>query len=162
MKPLLAVAMSCALAACATFGTHGLVPGQSRLADVERAMGAPAERAGGPGGEQRLYYPRGRATYVASIGADGTLRSLEQRLGYASFAKLVPNTTQAREVRELLGPPLRVDRMPRQQRDVWEYPWQLGEERRILWAQFSYDGTLREVIEMRDEASYPQSGPSKD
>ena len=147
------------LAGCASHAE--LKPG-ARLAEVDRVMGAPSERVAGPGGETRLYYPRGRQTYVASIGADGVLRSFEPRLNYDSIKKLVPNATSAKQVRELLGPPPRTARMPRQQRDVWEYPWQNYEELRILWVQFSYDGMLREVIEQRDEAAYPQGGPGKD
>jgi hypothetical protein len=161
MKALLAGVLAAMIAGCASYSGSGLQPGQARLADVERAMGAPAERVNAPNGDTHLYYPRGRQTYVAAIGADGTLRGIEQRLSYASFQKLVPNTTQAKEVRELLGPPQRVSRMERQQRDVWEYQWRNYEEMRILWVQFSYDGTLRETIELRDEAAYPQSGPAK-
>lgn len=158
MKKLLPLVVALAAAGCASHAE--LKPGSS-AADLERVMGSPAERINA-GSETRLYYPRGRQVYVATVGQDGVLRSLDQRLSYTTFEKLQPHVTTANEARELLGPPRRVARMPRQERDVWEYPWQNYEELRILWAQFSYDGTLREVIEMRDNDAYPQSGPAKD
>ena len=154
-------AFALALAAgCASYDGRDLKAGVSRIGDVEQAMGPAAERLPGPGGETRLYYPRGRHTYVATISPEGVLRGVEQRLGYESFRKLVPNSTSAKQVRELLGPPRQTMRLPRQQLEVWEYPWQNVEELRILWAHFSPDGTLRQVIEMRDNDAYPQSGPS--
>ena len=159
---VLAVAL---LSGCVSRDGRGLEAGKARQADVEAAMGAPAESVKRPDGSTLLYYPRlpfGRASFVATIGPDGVLRGIEQRLAYEYIKRIAPNTTTGKDLRELLGPPYRVVRMERQQRDVWEYPWQLGEDRRILWVQLSYDGTVREVIEMHDFDSDPPSGPAKD
>ena len=70
------------LAGCASFDGRGLAPGQSTAADVERVMGAPAEKRQ-VGAETWYFYPRqpyGRAMYVARVGSDGRLAALEQRL----------------------------------------------------------------------------------
>jgi hypothetical protein len=153
------------LGGCAAFDGRGLEPGKARVADVEAAMGTPVERAAGPDGSSRLYFtrlPSGRANFVATIGPDGLLRGIEQQLTYDNIKRIAPNVTTSKEVRDLLGPPARIVRMARQQRDVWEYPWQLAEDRRMLWVQHSYDGTVRELIEMHDYESDPPSGGDKD
>ena len=149
------------LAGCGSFGPP-LEPGKSRLADVERTMGAPVERVSAADGSTRLYYTRlpfGRANYVATVGADGVLSGFEQQLTLENIKRIAPTATSAKQLRELLGPPDRIVRMERQQRDVWEYPWRISEDQRILWVQLSYDGTVREVLEMHDYESDPPSGP---
>jgi hypothetical protein len=160
-----AIAATLLAAGCTSFDGGGLEAGKSRLADVEAAMGAPTERVARPDGSTQLYYsrlPAGRKVFVATVGPDGVLRGLDQRLTSDNIRKIAPNTTTAKEVRELLGPPWRVVRMPRQNVDSWEYPWLNVEDRRILWVNLSGDGVVREVIEMHDYESDPPSGPSKD
>jgi len=152
------------LAGCASYSGSSLVPGKSTRAEVEATMGRPAEVLSRPNGDTLLYYsrlPLGRETYVATVGADGVLRGIGQRLTRQNIAKVAAGAP-AKEVRELLGPPFRVVRMKRMERDVWEYPWREIEDRRILWVQFSNDGQVREVIEMHDYESDPPSGPDKD
>jgi hypothetical protein len=61
-------------------------------------------------------------------------------------------------VRELFGPPGEVSRLPRQQREVWEYKWLYYDDKRVLWVQFSDDGIVREAINMHDYESDPVSG----
>jgi hypothetical protein len=161
MRIIAALAVAFLLAACASFDGRGLVPGKSTAGDVEALMGTPADRVTRPNGDTLLYYsrlPEGRATYVATIGPDGVLRGIEQRLNYESIGKIVPHATTAKEVRELLGPPYRITSMDRLKRDVWEYPWRNAEDRRMLWVQVSGDGIVREVIEMHDFESDPPSG----
>jgi outer membrane protein assembly factor BamE (lipoprotein component of BamABCDE complex) len=152
------------LAGCASFSGSSLVPGKSTRAEVEATMGRPADVLSRPNGDTLLYYSRlpfGREMYVATVGPDGVLRGIEQRLTRQNIARVAAGA-QAKEVRELLGPPFRAVRMERMQRDVWEYPWREIEDRRILWVQFSNDGQVREVIEMHDYESDPPSGPDKD
>ncbi|HYD55448.1 MAG TPA: hypothetical protein VEB41_00930 [Burkholderiales bacterium] len=167
MKTLVpALVLSAALAAgCASFDGRDLEPGKARLADVEASMGKPTERVARPDGGTDLYYSRlpfGRTMYVASLDRDGVLRSLDQRLTLANIQKIVPDTTTAKQVRELLGPPFRIERMPRQGYNSWEYPWQISEDRRILWVNVSDDGIVRQVIQMHDYETDPPSGPAKD
>src|SRR5207302_5444127 len=101
-----------ALTGCAGFSGRGLVPGQSSAEEVEALMGPAADTRQGPGGETVRYYsrlPYGREMYAARIGSDGKLRALEQRLTDDNVAKLRPGVARAHEVRDLIGPPYRVD-----------------------------------------------------
>jgi hypothetical protein len=148
------------LAGCASFDGHTLVPGKATAKEVTSLMGAPALELKRPNGERRLYftrYPFGRATFVATIGADDLLRGIDQRLNYWNIYKVQPGMRRD-EVRELLGPPREISRLPRQQREVWEYPWRhAASELRIMWVQFSDDGVVREVVEMHDHEAQPES-----
>ncbi|HWA39506.1 MAG TPA: hypothetical protein VG873_16750 [Burkholderiales bacterium] len=160
MRSKLLLLAAAALAGCASF--QPLEPGKARLADVEARFGKPLERVALPDGGSRTFYstlPEGRENFAVTAGADGVVREIRQQLTWDSIKRITPNATSAKDLRELLGPPFRVVRMERQQRDVWEYPWRLSEDRRILWVQVSYDGTVREVIEMHDYESDPPSGP---
>ena len=105
--------------------------------------------------------PKGRHTYVATVGPDGELGSLDQRLTYENAMKLVVGTTTAGEVRELLGPPGLVSHYPRQERHVWEYKWINVEDKRVLWVQFSDDWIVREVVNMHDYESDPPGGRAR-
>src|SRR5262245_62400931 len=118
MKTLPALCFTLALAGCASFDGRGLVPGQSTAAEVQSVMGTPAEKRQ-VAGETWFFYPRqpfGRTTFVARIAADGRLIAVEQRLTDANVAKIIPNTTNAEQVRDLFGQTwsnMRVDRMTR-------------------------------------------------
>ena len=149
------------IAGCASYSGKGLIPGTSTAADVEALMGRPAERIAKPDGSSVLYYPHapvGRETYAVSIGADGKVQAVEQRLTDANIARLVRGTTTAREVRELFGPPPITTRLPRLQREVWEYPMDNIAMPYLLLVQFSGDGIVREVFKMKDYAAEPPSG----
>ena len=148
------------LAGCASFDGHTLVPGKATAKEVTSLMGAPALELERPNGERLLYftrYPFGRATFVATIAPDGVLRGIEQRLNYWNIYAVKAGMRKD-EVRELLGPPREISRLPRQQREVWEYPWRHAvRELRILWVQFSDDGVVREVVETHDDEADPES-----
>ena len=158
MKRVWLAAAIAMLAGCAVYDGRGLVPGQSTAADVQALMGPPVERLAKPDGTSILYYPKGplgRATYAATLGADGVLRGIEQVLTHENAAKLVVGITTAQEVRELFGPPSWVSHFPRQGRHVWEYKWRNVEDRRVFWMKFSDDGILREAINSHDFDSDP-------
>jgi hypothetical protein len=160
-----AVALAALLTGCAGFSGSDLIAGKSTAAEVQASMGEPAEKLALPGGDSVWYYPRGplgRHTFAVTLGADGVLRGIEQRLTMDNVAKLVENRSTAKEVRELLGPPPTERAFPRLRRYVWIYPMQLVEELRILWVQFSPDDIAREIIETHDYASDPASGASSD
>jgi hypothetical protein len=147
---IVTAALSLALAGCASFDGRGLTPGQSGAAEVERVMGAPAEKRQ-VGAETWYFYsrqPYGRVTYVARVGPDGRLVGLEQRLTDANVAKIVPNTTRAQDVRDLLGPPWTAVQYGQLDRNIWTWwmhrygdPGVPGE----LVVQMSPDGVVREV-----------------
>ena len=149
------------LAGCASFDGRSLTPGKSTRAEVEATMGRPAEVLTRPNGDTRLYFSRlpfGREIYVATVGGDGVLRTIEPTLTRKNIAG-IKEGMKAAEVRERLGPPYRNVYMKLIDRDVWEYPWRIVEDKRILWVQFSRDGIVQEVIEMHDFEADPPSGP---
>ena len=152
------------LSGCASFDGHTLVPGKATAAEVTALMGVPEMELKRPNGDTWLYFPRhpyGRATFVAAIGSDGVLRNIEQRLTEQNIHR-ISEGMRREEVSELLGPPREVSRLPRQQREVWEYPWRFAvTEMRILWVQFSDDGVVREVIEMHDEKAQPTASDAR-
>lgn len=137
-------------AGCASFDGRGLQPGQSSAADVERVMGAPAEKRQ-VGAETWYFYsrqPYGRVMYVARVASDGRLVALDQRLNDATVAKIVPNSTQAGDVRDLLGPPYTAVRYPGLDRDIWTWWMRHYGDPGVpveLVVQMSPDGVVREV-----------------
>jgi len=146
------------VAGCASYDGHTLVPGKASAAEVKALMGVPALELKRPNGDTLLYftrYPSGREIFVAVIRADGVLHGIEQRLTRLNIHTLAVGMRED-AVRELFGPPREISRLPRQQRNVWEYPWREAREPRILWVQFSDDGLLREVIETHDYKADPQ------
>jgi len=92
-----------------------------------------------------------------TVHSRGELRALEQRLTYANIHAVRAGMTRD-DVRRLLGPPYEISRLPRQQREVWEYPWlHAAREGRVLFAQFADDGVVREVIERHDYERDPEN-----
>ena len=163
MKNPAILVLGAALAAgCASYDGSGLVAGQSTTADVERLMGRPAEKVAAANGDSTWFYPHnpaGRDTYAVRVSTEGVVRSVEQRLTVDNMAKLVAGSTTTKEVRELFGPPNRVIRMERQQREAWEYyyynPIQIPF---ILYVQASADGIVREVVTIRDPSQDTPGG----
>ncbi len=148
------------LAGCAGYDGRTLVPGQSTAADVEQLMGPVADKRAGPNGETVLWFPRlpaGRVSYAARVGADGKLVAVEQRLTQENFERLKRNESRADDVRDLLGPPSRLEPNPRQQRDVWTYEAQ-GIVPQVMILQFSRDGVLREKYMIDDPAQVSPDG----
>ncbi len=152
------------VAGCALVPGHDLEPGKSTATEVMASMGKPAMTLEQPGGGRQLYFtywPWGRLTYVATIGPDAVMRSLDQRLTYRNIHSIRAGMTRE-EVRHLLGPPYEVSRLPRQQREVWEYPWlHAAREGRVLFVQFSDDGVVRETIEMHDNERDPEGNSDR-
>ena len=147
------------IAGCTPLGGGGLVPGQSRSADVETLMGPPAERVAASGGEAVWFYPRmpfGRQSFAVRVGADGIVRSVDQRLTVENVYKLAPGTASS-VVRELIGPPWRVTHLARQQREVWEYTlYDSAQDPYNLYIQLS-GGVVREVLMLREMVNEPCS-----
>jgi outer membrane protein assembly factor BamE (lipoprotein component of BamABCDE complex) len=110
------------LAGCASYDGRGLVPGQASADDVRRTMGAPAEIYQ-EGDGQLWAYPRGPAgpqTFMARIGADGKLISIQPAFTWENFARLREGITQ-QEVRRILGPPVVESRFSRRSELIWDY-----------------------------------------
>ena len=120
-------------------------------------MGPAADVRKLPAGESVRYYsrePYGRQIYAARIGSDGKLVSLQQTLTDDNVARLRAGSTSDGDVRELIGPPYRVDEYPRLQRQVWTYKmYSAGMMEKDLYVQFSPDRIVREVM-MIDDPQY--------
>ncbi len=72
------------------------------------------------------------------------------------LGKLAPGTTTTSEVTKLLGPPLRVSRYDRLQRDIWEYRRYVDPlDVHHIAVQFSLDGIVREVLVLKDYNNEP-------
>jgi hypothetical protein len=155
MKSILALALVLLVAACASTDGRRLVPGQSTAADVEAAMGRPAEKRPAPGGETVYFYPHlpwGYATYAARIGSDGKLVSVEQRLTEQNIALLKPGVTRGQEVRDLLGPPFEPMKQALSGNEIWTYPMRIAGNPTPKWflAHVSREGVLTETYLMDD------------
>lgn len=150
---------------CASYSGSNLVPGRSTAEEVEKSMGRPELKLPGKGGETVWYFPRGPMgwhTYAVTVGPDGIMRGIEQRLTVENVRKIVPDKTTKQEVLELLGPAKMVSRMPLKPREVWEYQFLEVVFKWQLFVQFSDDGIVREVLQMRhpEEDPKPDSGAS--
>jgi hypothetical protein len=155
------LALLAQLAGCAGYDGRSLVPGQATGAEVEKAMGPSKEKRSGADGETVLWFPRlpaGRVSYAARIGKDDRLVAVEQRLTKDYFERLKPGVSRESDVRDVLGPPYRVDPYPRMQRDTWTYQAQ-GIQPQLIVMQFSKDGLLREAY-MFDDPEYVQQQSS--
>ena len=141
------------LQACASYEGRGLAPGSS-VADVERIMGQPKEKVAGPDGDTTWFYPHnpfGRHTYAVQIAPDGRVRSVEQRLTVENMQRVVANASTMQDVRLLFGPPNRVIRNHRGDRQVWEYRmFNQIDIPHQLYVQYSDDGVVREMLFLRD------------
>lgn len=149
LRAWMAAAGVLVLVGCASDGSS-LVPGTSTEADIQKAMGTPDEKVKLDSGATEWFYPRwaARQTYAITVGPDGRFRSSEQRLDRQYIDRIRRETWTTKEVRALLGPPYQTVRFERQERDVWSYPWLDYTDRRELSVQFSYDGVVREVLDL--------------
>ena len=153
MKRILALAGGVLLAGCATYDGGSLVPGVSTAAQAEALMGPSAQQLSLPNGDRAIYFsrlPYGRAVFVVTVGPDGVMKSIEQRLTRENLAKIVASAWTKKEVRDLFGPPGESVRYARLQREVWSYRYYPDHQRRIIHVQFSDDAVVREVMDMID------------
>ena len=72
------------------------------------------------------------------------------------LARIHAGVATAGDVKALLGPPLRVTRFDRMDRDVWEYRrYNDPMDERLIAVQFSPDGIAREVLVLKDYTREP-------
>jgi len=162
LRSVAVLALAAACGACASYDGHSLVAGKSTQAEVEATMGRPDDRVAAPGGGSDWFYkrPAGRQTFVVQLGADGVVRGVEQRLDSLVLARLSVGASKREDVRALLGPPDRSVYFERLKRDTWEYrSWKDTQEYYIV-VQFSDDGLVREVFEVKEYVNEP--GGDKD
>ena len=153
---LMGVFLALLVGGCASYDGRGLTPGSSNAQQAEELMGPAALRVTQPDGSTVLYFPRGpegRHTYAVTVGPDGKMRSIDQRLTLANFNRMMVGKATSKEVRELFGPadPHSMTYLTLSQREVWEYKWLDYQQKRVFWFQFSNDGILRESMNSRDD-----------
>lgn len=91
----------------------------------------------------------GALLLAGCAGMDGAGRG--QGPDTQTLSRLTPGATTSAQVRELLGPPLRVTRFDRMQREVWEYRrYENPTEEHQVAVQFSPDGIVREVLVLKN------------
>ena len=148
MKRPAAMLLALVLAGCAGLGGAKLVPGQSSAADVQAAMGTPAEKTSNAAGESVWFYtsaPNGRTTHAVRMRADGTVLGVEQRLTRQYWSRIEPGKTTAKELRELLGPPAVVQRWSLRGIDEWDYKVEENMRMFDLLVEVSPDGLVRKA-----------------
>lgn len=127
MKRLLA--LLCALLtalgipACDYFALRDLKPGVSTAQEVRQKMGPPGHEWHNEDGSVTWEYsrqPEGIECFMATIGPDQILRSLEQVLTPANFARIRPGMTPPEVLRQL-GRPARKEFFERKQEHVWSW-----------------------------------------
>jgi len=159
----LTVALAALLAGCVPYAAlegSGLVAGTSTEADVLKRLGPPDDKVKLDNGSAEWFYPlpAARQTYAVTFGPDGRFVSSQQRLQREYIDRIRRDTWTTKDVRALLGPPVEIVRFERQQRDVWTYRWREYSDYWELDVQFSYDGVVREVLNLRD-MTYQPVGP---
>jgi hypothetical protein len=138
-------------AGCASYDGRGLVPGEASAADIERLMGQPAEKAV-QGGETVWFYtraPEGRDTYAVRLTPEGRLVAIEQRLAKEYFDRILAGRSSKKDVRELLGPPLRMD-PDRKGGEVWDYRVMVDMRKFDFFVEFADDGLVRKAYLLHD------------
>lgn len=159
MKATAAAGLAAILvSACSSFDGRGLVVGQSTAADAEALMGPPAQRLALPEGGEALYFsrmPEGRHVFRVAVDAKGVIRSLDQMLTRQHIWELARGTSTKDDVLKLFGPPGRRGYLTLSEREWWEYKYLDYQELRILYVQFSGDGIVREVLDLKDFSREP-------
>lgn len=144
-----AATLAFGLAACAWNNPSSLAPGDAQDT-VESRLGRPAEIARQPDGSSVWFYPGGRLgreTWAVRMGPDGRVLGVEQRLTRDNIARIAPDSSNIRQVRDLLGPPYRDVYYPVTRLHTAEYPMQPGsmDQWMILWVDYDDTGTVRKV-----------------
>jgi hypothetical protein len=144
------------LPGCASFDGRGLVAGKSTGTEIVALMGPPAMRIKSSDGDEILYFPRypeGRVCYAVTIGRDGVMKGIEQRLNRTNFAKILVDKSTRDQVQELIGPPHHILHMRFKGSDVWEYPWFEFDDKRSLFVEFSAAGVVLRVDNVHDQVA---------
>ena len=111
------------LPACDGLNLQELKPGVSTAAEVRARMGPPAAEYRNDDGSITWEFnrqPQGIDCYMITVGADQILRSVEQVLTEANFARVQPGMNR-QETRRLLGAAGQVMTLPGAGEEVWDW-----------------------------------------
>jgi hypothetical protein len=132
-----------------------LEPGKSALPQVLAQMGQPSMVWAGENGALLMEFahtPPGHENFMARIGADGVLISLQQVLTEENAA-LIKEGMSRDQVRQTLGRPARVDAAT-SGRSGEQWHWPLDGARPPVWqldVQFGASGTVMDVHRSRTQ-----------
>jgi hypothetical protein len=133
------------------------------MAEVESVMGRPRVVLTAPDGDTVWQFPTGagQRTFIARFGADQRLKSFEQVLTQATFAKIRPGMTRA-EIQLLLGPPNGTRTFRWRNEEVWSYAYQAAlSDNRIFNVHFdAKTGEVRRTSDQADELLSPTNIPA--
>ncbi len=164
MKQWIGVVCALALAGCASMDTALKVPdvqpGKTTGQEVAAQMGKPAMEVKRPDGGTVEYYTTwwfGHDTYAVTLGADGVVRSMEQRLTQNNLDSIKVGMKR-QQVVDLLGPPRQETREERQELIVMEYPWMQGNrEARLRYYRLTYDNVVHDIKDLHDQTAQPEN-----
>lgn len=125
---LMGVIAIIALQACDLIAMRELKPGVSTVTDVRDWFGPPGQEWRNDDGSTVLEYsrqPEGTECFMITIGSDGILRSIDQVLVEANFAR-IRNDMSSDEVRRILGKPASRKTFDLKPETVWE--WRIGQD----------------------------------
>ena len=114
------------LFACDGEALRRLKPGISTESELRSLMGEPGREWRNEDGSRTLEFsrqPEGTACYMATVGPDGILRSLDQVLTPENFARVQPGMDKD-ALRRLLGKPRAMHRFAVSPEEIWE--WKVG------------------------------------
>jgi len=144
--------MTLLISACAVFTPPTFSVGEPE-ASVVAKLGRPTARI--PDGNQYLLEysrnPWGQAINMARFDAEGRLISYEQVLTTEKFATLKPGISTKTDVLRTVGHPSETSYLPRQQLEVWTYPYkEQGVWNSLMHVHFDNAGVVRKLENGQD------------
>ncbi|MBI4755890.1 MAG: outer membrane protein assembly factor BamE [Betaproteobacteria bacterium] len=122
---LCAVLSALGLSACDWFAMKELKPGISTGYDVRERMGTPTLEWRNEDGSLTWEFartPEGKVNYLITVGPDNIMRSIEQVVTEANFARVQAGMSRD-QIRRLLGRPAHVQKLGLKQEEVWEWKY---------------------------------------
>jgi len=116
-------AIATILPGCDSFVLQEIKPGVTTAVEVRAKMGNPGYEFRNEDGGVTWEYtrqPSGVHCYMIAFGPDQIVRSVDQVLTEANYAKVKPGMTRD-QVRRLLGQPARVETFNNLREEVWEW-----------------------------------------
>ena len=116
-------AIATILPGCDSFVLQDIKPGVTTAVEVRAKMGNPGYEFRNDDGSVTWEYtrqPSGVHCYMIAFGPDQIVRSVDQVLTEANYARVRPGMTRD-QVRRLLGQPARVETFDNLREDVWEW-----------------------------------------
>ncbi len=129
------------------------IPIGSTEVEVLARLGRPTARIA-DGNEHLLEYahhPWGQTTDMARFNRDGRLISYEQVLTTEKFATIKPGISNKTDVLRTVGHPAETSYLPRQQLEVWTYPYkEAGVWNSMMHVHFDHNGIVKKMENAQD------------